>query len=166
MSQNLTTFLLILPLLISLSNCNNNHQPSQEEALLQAYLATDYQVYPTPSQTLHIRVNQINSEVDYFLDEHQSWAYITAWNPNSQLLPAAENKQRNQVLAKTLASKGFTFYKGKGVPDEGDWLPEVSFLVIDISKEAAIKIGQDYGQKAIVWGQVGLPATLVFCMPK
>ena len=51
------------------------------------------------------------------------------------------------------------------MPDEGDWTPEVSFLILDLSKEAAIKIGQQYGQKAIVWGQVGLPATLVFCRP-
>lgn len=156
---------MLLSLLIGLSNCKNPTPTSQAEALLQAYLNTDYQVYPTPSQTLHIRINQHNPALDQFLKGHQSWAYITAWNPNSKALPAAENEQRNRALIKELQTKGFTYYPGEGVPAEGDWIPEASFLVIDLSKNNAIQMGRKHGQKAIVWGQVSAKGALLFCVP-
>ena len=144
---NIISTLMLSLLLLNLSDCKSPIQSSNsnETALIQAYLATDYQVYPTLSDTLHIRINQTNKSLDGFLEEHQSWAFITAWNPNSQVLPAAKNKARNQALAKVLNEKGLTYYLGKGVPDEGDWIPEVSFLVVDLSKELALKIGQQYG---------------------
>ena len=165
MQNNTLLYLALLSLIMGMSSCKNSTQTSQTEVLLQAYLNTDYQVYPTPSQTLHIRINQHNTELDQFLKGHQYWAYITAWNPNSKALPAAENEQRNQALVKELAAKGFTYYPGKGVPNEGDWIPEASFLILDLSKNDALQIGRKYGQKAIVWGQVGSQAGLFFCMP-
>ena len=158
-------YLLLLSWLIGLCNCRQSISNNTETTLIQAYLATDYQVYPTPSKTLHIRINQKNIELDQFLKGHQSWAYITAWNPNSKVLPMEENKQRNEALVKILQTKGFVYYPGKGVPDKGDWIPEASFLVVDLSKKAAIEIGQQYDQKAIVWGKVNAPATLLFCLP-
>lgn len=131
--------------------------------LRQAYLATDYQVYPNTSDTLHIRANQINATLDQFLKTQKTWTYITAWNPNSEPLSAEENTQRNQQLIESLQAKKYIFYHGKGVPDVGDWLPEESFLVLDISKKTAIQMGQTYGQKAILWGQKGSIAELIFC---
>lgn len=129
---------------------------------MQAYIATDYQVYPTSDKTLHIRINQINSELNQYLEEHQPWAYITAWNPQSKPLSATENTQRNQALEKELQAKGLTYYTGKGVPDTGDWVPEESFLILGLSKKEAIKMGQVYEQKAIVWGKRAAIAELIF----
>ena len=103
----------------------------------------------------HIRINQTNKGINQFLKSHQSWAYITAWNPNSKVLPAVENEHRNKEMEKELKENAFLYYPGKGVPDKGDWIPEDSFLVVDISKEAAIKMGKTYEQKAIVWGKLG-----------
>lgn len=158
MYQHLISFLLF-GILICLSNCVSTN----EEALKQAYLATDYQVYPTPSKTLHIRINQKNVELDQFLEGHQSWGYITAWNPNSKVLPTAENEKRNKALENLLQQRGYTFYPGKGVPDEGDWRPEASFLVVDLPRRTTVEIGRIYGQKAIVWGLVDKQANLLFC---
>ncbi len=165
MKNNNLLYLMLLSLLIGMNSCKNSTTNSQAEALLQAYLNTDYQVYPTLSKILHIRINQHNIELDQFLEGHESWAYITAWNPNSKALPAAENEQRNRTLVQELQAKGFTYYPGKGVPNEGDWIPEESFLILDLSKKNALQMGQKYGQKAIVWGHVNTKAALLFCLP-
>ena len=147
-------------LLLFLLSCQNL---SRDMTLRQAYLATDYQVYPNTSDTLHIRADQLNPTLDQFLKTQKTWAYITAWNPNSEPLSAEENTQRNQQLIESLQAIKYTFYHGKGVPDIGDWQPEESFLVLDISKKQAIEIGRRYGQKAILWGQKGGVAELIFC---
>ena len=159
-------FFLSISMIISTSNCHQASSLTNDAALIQAYIATDYQVYPTTNDTLHIRINQHNKALDKFLQGHQSWAYITAWNPNSKPLPIAENIQRNQSFVATLKKQDLIYYLGKGIPDQGDWIPEESFLIVDLSKEAALKLGQTYGQKAIIWGQVDAKANLLFCMPK
>lgn len=132
-------------------------------ALIDAYLATDYQVYPTPTDTLHIQANKVNPAVDNFFNTHQSWAFITAWNPNSVPLAPTENIRRNQQLKEELIAKKLTYFPASGVPTSGDWPEEASFLVLDISREKAIEMGKAYGQKAIIWGVIKDAAELVFC---
>ena len=147
-------------LVIAFFSCQNTNK---EMALIQAYLATDYQVYPTLTDTLHIQANQSNPTVDNFFNTHQSWAFITAWNPNSEPLAPTENIRRNQQLAKELIVKKLLYFSASGVPTSGDWPEEVSFLVLDISREKAIEMGKAYGQKAILWGKIGGTSELVFC---
>ncbi|MEM6319549.1 MAG: DUF3293 domain-containing protein [Bacteroidota bacterium] len=134
--------------------------------LKQAYLNTDYQVRLSPTQTLHIRAEQPNPKLDAYLKELQTWAYLTAWNPDSQPLPTKKNTQRNQQLEKELQVQNYPYFHGEGVPDNSNWLPEASFWILGISKRAAIAFGKKWEQRAIVWGQRGKVAELLPCLRK
>lgn len=134
------------------------------ENAIKAYTATDFQVYPSAKKVVSIRVNQKNKVLDQFLEAANTWAFITAWNPKSEALSPIENKQRNELLVEEVKKRSFIYFPGAGVPDDDNWSPEDSFLIVDISKEAAIALGKKYRQNAIVFGEVGGVAELVFCL--
>ncbi|MFK7932107.1 MAG: DUF3293 domain-containing protein [Saprospiraceae bacterium] len=88
---------------------------------------------------------------------------MTAWNPQSQPLPHVENKNRNQQLAADLAN--YTTFPAAGVPAAGEnWQSEISFFVLNISRENAITLGRKYDQLAIVFGEVEQEPELIFLM--
>jgi len=69
-------------------------------------------------------------------------AYITACNPRSQPLALAINIERQAALAQELKSRGLTFIDGVGQhPTAKEWPGEASFLVLDLSLEAAKVLG-------------------------
>lgn len=78
-------------------------------------------------------------------------AFITAWNPFSQSLSAAENASRQTELARELARQGLSFLKGVGQHPSNDWPGEDSLLVFGLSRDAARALGTRLEQNAIVW---------------
>ena len=97
-----------------------------------------------------------------------SWAYITAWNPASQLLDDSENaarqdELRREVAARVVSDEVAAYYEGEGVPDVGDWTPEASLLIIGIDRGAASALGARFGQNAILVGDWGGRADLLLC---
>jgi len=134
------------------------NQISQE--LLKAYKATTYTV---PELELNIKVDEHNKLLERFLagQNVKTWAFITAWNPHSRELSLAKNQTRNQRLLAQLKSEGFSIYKGIGIPDGGNWAPEESFFVVDVSRKYATDIAMRYGQNAIVFGEAGDKAKLL-----
>ena len=48
--------------------------------------------------------------------------------------------------------------------DDDSWEPEASFMVLNIRKEDAIKIGKQFKQNAIVVGVIGNSAELIDCL--
>jgi len=119
--------------------------------LTESYKATTYRV---PSLNLDIRIDEKNPLLDFILKNKnaETWAFITAWNPESRELSISENRDRNQDLLTQLKSEGFAIYKGIGIPDAGDWTPEESFFVPSISQKQALELAKEYGQNAIVFG--------------
>ena len=151
---------------VQLRNIGNKFARYQKKLIMnlkQAYLDTDYQVQ-TNNKTLHIRAEQRNREVDEHLNGYETWAYITAWNPDSQDLTASDNAYRNQQLEAALEKKQFPYFHGQGVPKTDDWQPEASFLVLGISKQAAKAFGKRFEQRAIVWGRRGEVSELIPCL--
>ena len=47
----------------------------------------------------------------------------------------------------------YKFFEGEGVGEDKTWEPEISYLVVGISHEDAIKIGKFFEQNAIVIGK-------------
>ncbi len=91
------------------------------------------------------------------------WAYLTASNPGSERLSAAENGERNRRLRDRLQAQRYRFFPGQGVPRDSDWIPEESFLILGISPQEAIRLGAAFGQNAVVLGALGKTAELAFC---
>ncbi len=130
--------------------------------LREAYLNTDYRT--TESPFLSILPLQKNPTLDEFLlsQGHASWAFITAFNPQSRLLDLRENRLRNQKLEKDLVRLRLDFRRGIGEGKEGDWPAEESFLILGLTLAQAMDLGRAYDQKAILFGEWSEKADLVF----
>ncbi|HMO41390.1 MAG TPA: DUF3293 domain-containing protein [Saprospiraceae bacterium] len=139
-------------------NCRNIDQ-----SLLQAYLDTVYKVENPP---ISLRIGQPNAELKALLQRYgvQHWAFITAWNPKSQMLTSKENERRQQKLVKLLEKAGYTYFRGYGVGADASWAPEESVLILDIPRAAALALGRHGQQHAIVVGDdTHYTPALLFC---
>ena len=92
-----------------------------------------------------------------------TWSYITASNPASELLSDEQNAGRNRELEAQLKSQDLVFYRGEGVGSDSTWPAETSFLILGIDRDAAMHLGRHFGQNAIVYGSLGHAAELVDC---
>ena len=127
--------------------------------LLLGYEATCYSVV---NPKIDIYLKKVNAELNSFLKEHNftSWCFITAWNPFSKALTLDKNNELNALLEADL--KEYNIYPAEGKDTLGDWPPEISFFVGNISREQAIFLGEKYEQNAIVFGTVDeLPELII-----
>lgn len=119
--------------------------------LIEAYKNTKYKVFEL---NLTIEIGKSNQEVDAILAKYNAseWAFITAFNPYSRVLTDNENKIRHEEL-KNL-TENYVTYEGHGVGEDPTWEPELSLLIIGISKEEASILGNKFEQNAIVYGKL------------
>ena len=121
--------------------------------LFEAYKNTTYRIY-LPLGEIDIRIGVMNPLLQELLlsNQMESWAFITACNPCSVMQNADVNTLLNTQLENYLSGKHYLFFKGIGVGDDDSWEPEASFMVLNIRKEDAIKLGKQFKQNAIVVG--------------
>lgn len=119
--------------------------------LIQAYKNTTYKVF---KPNLVIEIGVINKDLNDLMAKNNAteWAYITAFNLYSNVLTDLENLDRHLQLQEV--TKSFLTYEGHGVGTDSSWEPELSLLVIGISKAEAILIGKKFEQNAIVYGKI------------
>lgn len=137
---------------------------AQRATLERAYLATAF-VADISGGRIEIRIGRRHPDLDALLAGRgvHAWAFVTAWNPASRLLPDAENAVRQQRLRDDLAALRLTSFPGWGIPDRADWPPEASLLVLGLAEDDARRIGREHGQNAIVVGACAVAARLVWC---
>lgn len=133
-----------------------------DQQLLNAYINTNY-VVDIPR--LNIRIGQKNWELSEFLIDNNiySWAFISAWNPYSQVTDSQTNEKMHQTLCAEIKNKGLLFCEGHGISDNGAWEPEKSLFIMGITKEDAIQIAQSYRQNAIIFGSLDSLPELLIC---
>jgi len=119
----------------------------------------------TPDGEIKIRVGTIEQTLERLLREvgANDWAFITAYNPASVQCSAEENAERQQQLERWVIEAGYQYFPGFGAGPDGDWPAEPSLLVLGINRTDAVRLGHRFGQNAIVWGSVGMPAELLDC---
>ncbi len=136
---------------------------ARETALWSAYERTVYRAR-TDRGDIEIRIGSPNKK---FLrrvlepSSAQTWAFITAANPDSRPLSERENAARDESLRAEVNRLGLTAFEGCGEPADGNWPAERSLLVLGISRGRAISLGQEFGQVCIVFGRRGEKAELV-----
>ncbi len=125
--------------------------PPISPELIEAYGNTHYVVLTTPPFTL--RVGQPCPELLALYERHRirSAAFLTAWNPYSQLLPAQDNALRNGDLSAELKRQRLTTLLAVGRDPSGKWAGEDSFLVLGIAPEIAKTLGNQFAQNGFVW---------------
>lgn len=129
-----------------------------ENDLLTSYYKTDYIIY---DPKIIIKINEKNKELNKLLKKNNvsEWAYITAYNPMSQISSEARNESANKKLL--IDIQEYKVFKGEGVGQDNTWKPEKSFLVLGVNKNKAIEIGKKYLQKAIIFGVINQSAELI-----
>jgi hypothetical protein len=126
--------------------------------LLQAYLNTTYQL---DYFNIKIRIGHIDEHLERMLDEWKvdEWAFITAYNPGSEIFQEEENIKRHEALHRDVTA--FVCFEGEGIGEDPSWKPERSLLILGLQRESAMELGVKYGQNAIVVGRRGKPAELM-----
>ncbi len=128
---------------------------------LKAYLDTTYTTF---NPALEIRIGQNNEDLKALLKEtnETTWVFITAENPKSKEISKEENKNLNQALETELMNKNFNYFRGAGIPNNPNWTPENSFLVLGMDQKTGIQLAIKYQQNAFVYGELEAPAELIY----
>jgi len=137
---------------------------NMSDALFAAYRNTSF-FADTSRGRLCLRVGRASPEIDALLAASgvRMWAYVTGFNPGSILLTPDENEQRHQRLELEVKRRGYTTFPGEGIGDDGQWPPERSLLILGIVRDDAIRLGREFGQRAVVYGEEDGPAMLLPC---
>lgn len=128
--------------------------------LQRAFEETHYNVYHQPPFTL--RIGQHCPQLDALLQAqgNDCAAFITAWNPNCEMLDHAENDVRHHQLIKELNGRGLRFIEGTGQHPSSEWPGERSVLILGLELQAARQLSRNFGQLAFVWQPTFGPAQL------
>lgn len=131
--------------------------------LAAAYRATRY-IARRGGLEVALVVGGRSGELDRWLDEVgcSEWAYLTACNPGSQVLPDGENAGRQAQLVAEIHRRGFRAWHGAGEPLAPGWRAEPSVLVPGMARGEAVALGRAYGQNAVVVGGRGGVSELVW----
>ena len=78
-------------------------------------------------------------------------AFITAFNPYSEVLSNEENAQLQNHLLKDIENLGYEIVYGYGQDQAGHWPKEQSLLVLGITETQAELLADKYGQNGFVW---------------
>jgi hypothetical protein len=117
---------------------------------LAAYAATDYRV-DWPSGAFVLKIGQRSRELARLYDEAgvETAAYLSAWNPESRIVPPEANAQAEAALDAQLSS--LTTAPGWGADPTGAWPPERSTLALGLSLEEARRLAKAFRQNGFVW---------------
>jgi hypothetical protein len=119
--------------------------------MVQAYMETEYRVEADPP--LILKIGQAHQGLAALHREHQvqTSVFITAWNPFSRKHPEADNNARHAAFKADLDALELVSVPGIGQHPSNEWKGEPSLLVLGISRQLAMDLGERLEQNAIVW---------------
>lgn len=118
---------------------------------LQAYHETEYCVLARPPFSLYVGEFCEALKSLYEVKSIKQCAYLTAFNPYSETMTDECNEERQSHLISKIKDEGFKYIQGIGRHPSNGWPPEKSCLILGISLKAAVKLGKEYKQNAIIW---------------
>lgn len=132
---------------------------SQEK--VQAYFSARYRIF-LPDGVLTLQIGEREPRLASLLaGRGEGAAFITAYNPFGEIRDETENLRHHSRLAARLRAVAEASIRGEGVDPANVWPPEPSILAIGLQKSAAMTIGREFGQDAIVWIERDVPELLL-----
>ncbi|MEX2207190.1 MAG: DUF3293 domain-containing protein [Myxococcota bacterium] len=133
-------------------------------AIHDAYRATTYRAALDGVRVV-IRIGERTPGLDAPLRSRgvSRWAFVTAANPHALRLPDDENARSHAELVGAVTEQRFDFVAGESLADDGIWPAEQSLLILGIPESVALALARRFAQEAIVVGEPGQIARLVFC---
>ena len=133
-----------------------------DAATIAAYQAAHYEVLdPIP---FVLRVGEVSTRLADLLtrEEVRCVGFITAWNPFSDVVTAADNSAAQTSLLNELSARGFSTVPGFGRDPSGQWPGEENLLVIGLPLEEVRQLGIKYRQNAVIWsGEKAVPELIL-----
>ena len=120
-------------------------------ATVHAYRETEYRVHGDEPFTLRIGQACAALTAVHKRLRVDCSAYVTAYNPYSQVLDDLANVQRHAELGRELRGRSLVAVEGVGQHPSNRWPGEVSYLILGLTLEAAKVLGSRVEQNAIVW---------------
>jgi len=136
---------------------------SRNNELLVAYLQTEF----TLEKKHKFSLTQASPAFVAFLKANKikSWAVITAYNPLSEPLTETENSQANDRLESYLVKRKLVYFPCDSLPSKSGDKGERGFLVANITRGAAAKMGRSFNQNAVVFGYKDGQCEILWCAP-
>jgi hypothetical protein len=130
--------------------------------LLEAYRDTRY-LFAADGVEHEVRIDRRNPEAEAWLAGRRAAGagFISADNPRSRLVPAADNAAARQRLAEAVRRRGAESVPHTGAGLDGAWPPEQGLLVFGLAVADLVALAEEFGQNAIAWFAPGQPARLV-----
>jgi hypothetical protein len=142
----------------------NRRPPTVADRLADAYRQTTFRIL-APAGPIDVRVGRHCPDLDDLVRREGAycWAYLTAWSPGGRELSATENRRRGWALRHRLRAIGGKVLPGIGIGDDPSWQPEDSLLAVGLDRSTAAALGADFGQDAVVVGDLDARAELLWC---
>jgi len=120
--------------------------------LVKAYRNAHYFVHHGEEVYL-LKVGEVNHAFSHLLTAYgaSSAAFLTAYNPYSQMRTQEENQVAHQKLLAELTQAGIETIEGLGTDPHDDWDAETSVLALGLSRSHAEQLADQYGQNAFLW---------------
>jgi len=141
------TFVDVIP-----SSMPDNYQ-NIDESLLKAYQQTNFRLL---NSNIQIKIDALNPDLDSFLIDNNAfqWIYLSADNPQSNLVSPAENQRNRAKLLKYCKDHKLRHWPGLAVPASDDWPPEENLLLLDVDKKLGDALAKEFDQKAYLHGRI------------
>ena len=127
------------------------HMNSISPNLIRAYRKSKFVVEYT--STITLLIGRSNSSLGALLKEYKisTAAFITAFNPHSNVLSDQDNIDAQNSLIKDIKALGLHTIKGFGQDVDEQWPREDSVLILGITESQAETLADRYSQNGFIW---------------
>ncbi len=132
--------------------------------LLSIYQKSDYRVLGEGESAFVMRIGEPCPSLRNLLQRAgvSSSCFISAYNPRSEPRTDEENARAQAQLVEDVRLMGLSFLEGVGEDPDGACAGEPCLLVLGISHEGTVMLGNRYGQNAVLWSESeGVPQLLL-----
>lgn len=133
--------------------------------LRAAYRAAVYEIDTGGGAAVEARIGRPCDALETLLRERgaRTGVFITAYNPHSRRLGAAENTDAHRALLDAVAGLGNDFLPSRGRDPHGTWPAEPGLFIFDLKQADADALARRFDQYAYVRVTAGRAPELV-CM--
>lgn len=119
--------------------------------LVQAYRDAAYEIHAETA--IRLKVSEYSHSLEELHKEHHctTSALITACNPRSQILSAAENDTRMLALTEAVERLGYAHLPAVGRDPSRKWPDEPSLWIARLTKNDAKDLADTFQQNGFLW---------------
>ena len=122
------------------------------DELIASYHSAIYRFGTGPSAIL-LCIDQYSNPLASLITEsgRRCAVFISAYNPGSRIQSSESNRVAHDRLHNDLRSHADQIIEGVSSDPSGVWPSEMGFLAVGVDLATAQRLGDQYGQNAILW---------------